>query len=129
MSHQKLIRGIHYTQARKRVKRDPPRHLNPRQMSPDVQNRGQWSHRKDQTKQKHAWKHCSSGVLEGIMILLISASEIPRCRAKDGSMWYMIHLDIWLRSLSSRMSSSSYRRTDLDQPPSVAISDSGDQEI
>ena len=48
-------------------------------------------------KQKfQTWKHCSSGSLVAKMILLISASEIPKCRPSAGSLWYMIHFHIWL---------------------------------
>ena len=65
------------------------------------------------------WKHCSSGSLDANVILLISASENPRCRARDGSLLYMIHLLIWFNSLSSRTSSSSYKR--LDPPDAITV--------
>ena len=67
------------------------------------------------------WKHCSSGSLDANVILLISASENPRCRARDGSLLYMIHLLIWFNSLSSRTSSSSYKRSDPPDAITVGV--------
>ena len=80
-----------------------------------------WNITSYQRKGQQTWKHCSSGTRLANIILLISASEIPRCRARDGSLLYMIHLDIWFRSLSSRRSSSSYRCPGVDPPLPVAI--------